>query len=556
MPQERFIFSMRAKNLVLTIAYGEHYQKLGEITHPSIKSYAEKIGADFLCINERKISATSIHWEKFQIYDLLNIYYRIIFIDTDIIIRDDAPNLFNIISENQLGSFNEAPFTSRSKELLIDCCKVYEVKLDSWDGCYYNSGVMVVSRAHKFLFEKPEKEYCSFYEQTYLNMKIADLVNKKDIEVKNLDYKFNRMSCLDSILGEDRHASYFIHYAGYPNPGFLYELIPEDLKKWELMKGEYKFKRHIAILVNGGLGDQVAAEPAVRYFIENVYPNEDVVVGTHWPRIFKHLNVPVYQHGESVLKSDTPYYMVNTIPSPDSLQWAIVSHLMCHTVDYSSMALMKRTLPLSDRSIKLQVNGEIKSVKKITGDIDLPNSILVHPGRHWQSKTLPTEYWQKIINGLAHGSRKVIIIGKEDGDRGTVPVSCPDNALDLRNLLGIGDLIALIKEAGILVSNDSAPVHIAGAFDNWIVLLPTCKHPDYILPYRNGSPYYKAVALYKDLPFNYCDSAPINLYGSSAEYAVGDWDKYLLSPEEIVKQVNEIKLEIMFIDQEAKIING
>jgi lipopolysaccharide biosynthesis glycosyltransferase len=100
--QELFTFNMQAKNLILTIAYGDHYSKLKDITHPSIQAYADKIGADFISITEKKISATSIHWEKFQIFDLLNTYHRILFIDTDIIIRDDAPNLFEYVCHDTI----------------------------------------------------------------------------------------------------------------------------------------------------------------------------------------------------------------------------------------------------------------------------------------------------------------------------------------------------------------------------------------------------------------------------------------------------------------------
>jgi ADP-heptose:LPS heptosyltransferase len=59
--------------------------------------------------------------------------------------------------------------------------------------------------------------------------------------------------------------------------------------------------------------------------------------------------------------------------------------------------------------------------------------------------------------------------------------------------------MSLISLTKVLVSNDSSPVHIAGAFDNWIVTIPTCKHPDHILPYRNGTQSYKTRALYKSI---------------------------------------------------------
>jgi hypothetical protein len=50
-----------------------------------------------------------------------------------------------------------------------------------------------------------------------------------------------------------------------------------------------------------------------------------------------------------------------------------------------------------------------------------------------------------------------------------------------------------------LVTNDSSPLHIAGAFDSWIVTFPTCKHEDHILPFRNGTQSYKTKALRKNL---------------------------------------------------------
>ena len=41
------------KNLILTLAIGNGYQRMAKITHQSIKEYAKKINADFKCINKR-----------------------------------------------------------------------------------------------------------------------------------------------------------------------------------------------------------------------------------------------------------------------------------------------------------------------------------------------------------------------------------------------------------------------------------------------------------------------------------------------------------------------
>lgn len=526
-------------NLVLTISIGEQYEAVAQLTHSSIRAYANKIGAEFMVISEKRIATTTAHWEKFQIFDLLNKYERILYIDSDVIIRSDCPNLFDIVPSNKLGMFNEANFTDRSRELIIDCCKQYGVTLPGWDGRYFNSGVMVISRTHKYLFQKPELEYYSFYEQTYLNMKISEMVFRGSLEIHELEYRYNRMTCLDRYTGETRHASFIIHYAGCPNINFTKELIVKDLQIWkEDFSTGYKYTRNIFVTVSGGLGDQICAEPAIRFMKEHVYPRDNIVVATHFRTLFKHLDVEVVLHNEFKPKDDTPYFLTHTLPSPETITWSVVSNLLCHTIDYASIATMKRILPAKDKQVKLEVS-EI-NFDRILPDTDLSQLILVHPGKHWQSKTLPVEYWQELIDKLSL-TNKICVIGKDDSTRGTVDVKCPDGVIDLRNLLDLDSLIYLISEARLLVSNDSAPVHIAGAFDNWIVLFPTCKHPDHILPYRNGGDlYYKARALYKKLPIDEFNAEPTCIHGSSAEFILGKWADYLMPIDEVIEEIHKI----------------
>lgn len=106
--------------------------------------------------------------------------------------------------------------------------------------------------------------------------------------------------------------------------------------------------------------------------------------------------------------------------------------------------------------------------------------------------------------------------------------------IDTRNLLSLDALIALISQAPVLLSNDSAPVHIAGAFDHEIILIPTCKHPDHILPYRRGRTDYKTQSLYRDLLLDDFPSAPTEIYGVEASAVPRAWENYLPAPAEVV----------------------
>lgn len=516
-------------HLVLTIAIGDDYQRLAAMTHPTLQAYAQKIGADFLAITAQELAVTTAHWEKFRISDLLGQYRRILYLDTDILVREDCPNLFDLVPETTLGAFNEAPFTERSRELLIDCCKAYERSLPDWDGRYFNTGVLVISQGQRHLFRKPEREIFSFYEQTYLNMMIAAL----KVPMTELPYTLNRMSCVDALLGEHRLASQVVHYAGAPSTAAVLALATRDLARWRT--GE-QFRRHIHVLVGGGLGDEIDAEPAIRYMQQHVYPDANIIISAHWPDIFSHLGLRVYQHGQAVLEDDMPYWAVQTLPPPDTLMWRTVSNLLCHTVDFCSMALLRRTLPLQDRTIQLPVRpADERHIKRLTKGLNLSRLVLVHCGYHWNSKTFPLEWWHEVVHAIARDGHTVCLIGKNDETRGVLEVVCPPGGIDLRQQLSLGQLFALIKHAGVLVSNDSAPVHIAGAFDQHIVLIPSCKHPEHVLPYRHGSVWYKAQALYQRLTLADAMTQPTLIHGSRADVAIADWSAYLPRPDDIVQ---------------------
>ena len=526
------------KNLILTIAIGDVYKRMSKFTHPTIEKYANRIGADFIVVKETQCSTP--HWEKFlAIYNYLNKYERILYLDTDVIVREDCPNLFQIIPSNQLALFNELPFTSQRNQSLFEACKEYGITLPRWNGKYYNTGVMLIPRHFKQLFKKPEKEVFNFYEQGYFNAYIAKYLERAGNEyvIFELSYKFNRMTCMDQFTGEERFDSYIIHYAGYPSLEFVLALIKKDLERWKYDYPIYNYKKHILINVQGGLGDQICAEPVIRFLKEQIYKFEDITIVTHWPRIFRHLDMSVYNHDEFKFKKDTPYYHVLSLPGPESLMWKCVSHLLSHSVDYIAMALLKRILPNESKRIKIEI--DLKDTAELIDTLGvqrLDEFVLVHPGRHWESKTFPKEWWQSVIDGLHKKGLKVCLIGQDEETRGTIDIEVRKGILDIRNLLSFGALIALISHAKVLISNDSAPIHIAGVFDNGIILIPTCKHPDHILPYRHGNQYFRAKALYKKLMCYEYESSPTTVYGSSAHYLPGDFYEYLPEPKIVVEE--------------------
>lgn len=527
------------KYAVISITIGEKYQKMSEITHPYIKKYADKIGADFIVIDKQKVSKTTPHWEKFQLLDYLNDYDRILFLDTDVIVKKNCPNLFDLVPEAQMGMFNEAPFVARRDIAIETCAEAYRMKDFAWDGKYYNTGVMVVSRCHRMLFRKPEVEIFNFYEQSYLNV----MIQRMKIPVFNLPYQYNRMTCMDKISGKDRYESFIMHYAGVGFPDLSFSLIRKDAQISDQIPDDYISRRKIWINVQGGMGDQVQAEPTIRFITKNIWPGEDIRVSTHFPEFFRHLPILCRKHGEPLwTDSDSEPFTRITLPGPETIQWRIVSNLMCHTVDFCSMAVLSRILPDSEKTYQIKVYEDaIKNVKKFTNLEDFSNCVLVHPGRHWESKTFPVSWWQGIVDGIIDTGLTPIIIGKDDETRGVVKINGGEKSIDLTNFLTLDEFIACISLVPILISNDSSPIHIAGAFDNWIILIPTCKHPDHLLPYRYGSKSYKTSALYKKIAIDDMETAPTSVYGSLADKIPGNWENYLPEISTVMCAIKNIK---------------
>ncbi len=114
---------------------------------------------------------------------------------------------------------------------------------------------------------------------------------------------------------------------------------------------------------------------------------------------------------------------------------------------------------------------------------------VVAPGTVWETKRYPVELLREVVKGLLPGFGKVVLIGgKKD-----VNVAAGIVGTDTRVVSAVGELpfmasAEIIRRASLLVANDSAPVHIASAFDTPTVAIfgPTVKEFGFY-PYHKNS---------------------------------------------------------------------
>lgn len=88
---------------VFVVRVDNFLPELCALTIPTIKAYADKIGADYLEITERKWPAFPPTYEKIQVYDLGKNYDQCLLIDADFLIHRDAPDFTAGISPGYVG---------------------------------------------------------------------------------------------------------------------------------------------------------------------------------------------------------------------------------------------------------------------------------------------------------------------------------------------------------------------------------------------------------------------------------------------------------------------
>ncbi|OZI20216.1 glycosyl transferase [Bordetella genomosp. 9] len=131
-----------------------------------------------------------------------------------------------------------------------------------------------------------------------------------------------------------------------------------------------------------------------------------------------------------------------------------------------------------------------------------PEFVLAHCGATAESRRYPAALFAQAIDMVAGAGECVILTGSPDEKTLVDEVmarSCdPRRLVNLAGTLTLGEFGALIARAGLLISNNSGPVHIAAALGTPIVdlyALTNPQHTPWEVPHR---------LLYRDVPCKYC----------------------------------------------------
>lgn len=196
-------------------------------SQPFFERYCQRFGLEPVVIKERRLHLKpnpwkprlGIHMEKFQMADLFDQYDRIAYLDSDVLIHPEAPDVFDEVDAGEIGCVFEdvgAEAWKRDEEW-----QRAEALLGSLPGKhrYFNAGVLVFGKVHQPLFDlKHGIPGGRWPDQTFLNYHSRKL----GMAIRELPRAFNFLPAFpDWQEASVRTEQYFVHYAGRKNKALM-----------------------------------------------------------------------------------------------------------------------------------------------------------------------------------------------------------------------------------------------------------------------------------------------------------------------------------------------
>ena len=216
------------RKVIATVAIGDKGQEWADISHPWMRRYAEACGADFFSLSGSGLNDLWPGFSKLLLGRLLEDYDRLIYVDSDILISPNAPNLFDVVPSESVGATRIDQLSPHEAPVLANGWVKNDIELSQtmfgsvgWSDTYYNSGALVFSKAHKEIFDRALKSAQSWHEvstdrsqETFRVFADQSLFNywtqALQFDVYDIGHAFNHTPAFN--LRNHRYASHFSHY--------------------------------------------------------------------------------------------------------------------------------------------------------------------------------------------------------------------------------------------------------------------------------------------------------------------------------------------------------
>lgn len=225
---------------LLMVTCSDESQVHAKYTLPIHKMYAKKWNADFKILDDisyNKLGFSMWNYRTMVFYKLLEIYDRIFYIDSDIMINKNCPNIFDAVPCDTVGLVLEDKGSRlKDRRRRIELIKEAFGGCEHWTTGFPNGGLYVVSKIHREIFTKINGKLWNGpgYDGNHYMYQIM----KQDHKYVDLGYKWNHMSMFSEPWNgsPSRLDSYIIHYAGggrFPDKGkrSRVKLMLDDIRR-------------------------------------------------------------------------------------------------------------------------------------------------------------------------------------------------------------------------------------------------------------------------------------------------------------------------------------
>ena len=224
---------------ICTIGANESAKEQLDITREHIISYAKKCNADYVELHGDQCPEMPMY-NKYRLNQVTQHYKKTLYLDVDVVIRPNAPNLFEITPNDKISAFDEYPVVQTSQDLdfaILAKEKNVWHQAAAWFlaerdliGLHYssvpnhlwcaNGGVLMIPHGLRKLYRQPKKPYpCLWcFDQNLLSTRL----NRSNFN--KLHAKWN-WGYVGSKFWQGLESAYFIHANGSRPHKYRLELL-------------------------------------------------------------------------------------------------------------------------------------------------------------------------------------------------------------------------------------------------------------------------------------------------------------------------------------------
>lgn len=201
--------------LIITAGVGSAFEMMASIAMESVDQYAGRVKADVV----RLFSRTQGWWglEKFRVHKFAKQYKQTLFIDADVLIKKNAPDIFSAAGasmHDDLPHLKSIEWIEKERLSVLKSQGDTEKTGVEW---LLNSGVVLCDRDTADVWLPPTSplpdSHCA--EQFWVERN-AELLRSRGLSVSRLDRRFNCQWWMDDFA-DAKEDAWFVHYANSPS---------------------------------------------------------------------------------------------------------------------------------------------------------------------------------------------------------------------------------------------------------------------------------------------------------------------------------------------------